>query len=187
MPHSSRVRACAFEVTPSLGALIPPLPCLAIAMCSARTVSSLCLGPGQQLHVPLRRGAGGHRRVGILVRHLVEAEAAEAHDPHGVDDRRLVAPEETCHLGPALEVALGVGRQRPVGLRHGDPVLDRGQHVLQGPEGGHVVVRVVGSDEGGLVPLGQRCEAIEPALVVAPVEQVGREVEGAPHGACAAC
>ena len=143
-------------------------------------------GPGQRLQMPLRRGAGGHRLVGILVGQLVEAEAAEAHDLQGAGDRRLVAPEEPRHLGPALEVALGIGGEPIAGLRHGGALADRGQHVLQGPALARVVVDVVGGDQRRLVALGQRRETVEAAAVVAPVEHVGGEVEG-PRMAPAEC
>ena len=107
--------------------------------------------PGQRLQVALRRAAGGHRLVGILAGELVEAEGAEVDDLQGAGDGVLVAPEEPRHLGPALEVALGIGGEAPAGLRHGGALTDRGQHVLQGPARGRVIVDVVGGDEGGLV------------------------------------
>ena len=136
-------------------------------------------GPGQRLQMLLRRGAGGHRLVGILVGQLVEAEAAEAHDLQRAGDGVLVAPEEPRHLGPALEMALGIGRQLIASLRHGDALADRGQHVLQGAAFARVVVDVVGGDQRRLVAFGQRRQPVEAAHVVAPVEHVGGEVEGA--------
>ena len=142
--------------------------------------------PGQRLQVPLRRGAGGHRLVGILVSQLVEAEGAEAHDLQRAGDGVLVASEEPRHLGPALEMALGIGGQPIARLCHGDALADRGQHVLQGPALARVVVDVVGGDEGYLVALGQRRQPVEAATVVAPVEHVGGEVEG-PRVAPAEC
>ena len=89
-----------------------------------------------------------HRLVGILVGQLVEAEGAEFHDLQGARHGILVAPEEPRHLGPALEVALGIGGEAPAGLRHGDARADRGQHVLQRPALARVVVDVVGGDQG---------------------------------------
>ena len=127
----------------------------------------------------LRRAAGGHRLVGILVGQLVEAEGAEFHDLQGAGHGILVAPEEPRHLGPALEVALGIGGEAPAGLRHGDARADRGQHVLQRPALARVIVDVVGGDQGGLVPLGQGRQPVEAAHVVAPVEHVGGEIERA--------
>ena len=135
--------------------------------------------PGQRLQVLLRRGAGGHRFLGILVGQLVETEAAEVHDLQRAGDGILAAPEEPRHLGPALEMALGVGGEAPAGVGYGDPLTDRGQHVLQRPAHRHVVVHVVGGDERCCVPLAERREAVEAAHVVAPVEHVGGEVERA--------
>ena len=129
--------------------------------------------------MPLRRAARRHRLVGILVGELVEAEGALLDDLQGALHGVLAAAEEPCHLGPALEVALGVGGQPPAGLGHGGALADRGQHVLQGPAGGHVVVDVVGGEQRRPVPLGQRRQPVEAATVVAPVEHVGGEVEGA--------
>ena len=69
------------------------------------------------------------------------------HDLQGAGDGLLVAPEEPRHLGPALEMALGIGGQPIAGLRHGGAFADRGQHVLQGPALARVVVDVVGGDQ----------------------------------------
>ena len=134
--------------------------------------------PGQRLQVLLRRGAGGYRLVGILVGQLVEAEGAKAHDLQRAGDGLLVAAEEPRHLGPALEMALGVGGEAITGLYHGGALADRGQHVLQRPALARVVVDVVGGDQRRLVAFGQRCQPVEAAAIIAPVEHVGGEVEG---------
>ena len=145
----------------------------------AAGIALLRAGPGQRLQVPLRRAAGGHRLVGIRVGQLVEAEGAEAHDLQGAGHGILVAPEEPRHLGPALEVALGIGGEAPARLRHGDALADRGQHVLQRSALARVVVDVVGGDQGHLVPRGKCRQPVETAAIVAPVEHVGGEIERA--------
>ena len=135
--------------------------------------------PGQRFQMPLRRAAVGHRLVGILVSQLVEAEGAQFDDLESAGEGLLAAPEQALHLGPALEMALGVGGEAVTCRRHGDALANRGQHVLEGPARGNVIKDVVGGDQGRLVTRGERCQPVEAAPVVAPVEHVSGEVERA--------
>ena len=139
-----------------------------------------CPGPGPLLQFLVGGAAvvGGLDR--IVVGDLGQREPAALDDLQRALERLRAVPEQARHLRRRLEMALGVGEQE--GCRVGDPgmLADAGDHVLQRPAVGMVVVDVVGRErlDAGLVR--QSGEPREPPCVVAGIAMGEDEVEVAP-------
>ena len=145
-----------------------------------RNASRVALGrtrPGQRLQRLLRRAAVAGDLVRVLVAEFAERETAAFGDIHGVGQGLRMVAEEAGEFGRGLEVSFGVGGQAPAGGVDGAVLADAGQHVVEPPPSGVVLVDVSGGDEGHAVRLGQGREAGQAAVVVAAVVVGGGKAE----------
>lgn len=113
----------------------------------------------------------------ILVAQLVEAERALGGDVSRALQRFAVAGIAPGDFVQRAQMTLGVGKESPTGLGQRALLADAGEHVLQIPPLGNVVVHVVGRDQRDTDAGGHGRQLFQMRGVRCAVRQLGGEEE----------
>ena len=157
-----------FELVPQCGAHL---------VRHAARVAKGCALPGQQPELGLRGAAAGNGLVRVLVAQLVEAETAGVGDVERVGQGLWMVAKQARHLRARFEMALGVGEQAIARLGDGAMLADARQHVLQPTPRRAVGMDIVRRHQCGAVAGAEVGQLGEAAVVVAPIEALGSEIE----------
>ncbi len=143
--------------------------------------------PGEAFQFLLPRAPFGHRLDRIFVAQLVEREADARGDLDAARDGFGMIAEQPRHLGRRFQMPLGIGEQAEPGLVERHMLADAGEHVLERPALGRVVVHVVGGDERQPARFAQARECREPHAVIAAIKALRGEISAVGEEAGEGC
>ncbi|MPL91562.1 hypothetical protein SDC9_37637 [bioreactor metagenome] len=111
--------------------------------------------------------------VGVLIAELAQIEGAARRDLQRAADRGGVAAEQPCHVGRALQPALGIRQGAGADRVDGDALAQAGEHIGERPARGAVHQHVTHGHHRRRGGERQRRAGIEPGLIGAVIARRG--------------
>ena len=143
-------------------------------------IAFACARPGAAGQLLVRRAAIVAVAGRVVVGQLAQREAAALDDLQRALERIRMVPEQARHLVRRFEVALGIGVQERRRVPDPHMLADAGEHVLQRPPVGVVVVDIVGRERPDPGVAREARELGEAGGIVAGIAMGQGEIQAAP-------